>query len=112
MKWMEMIRVRSSAAGVEAIKNHLSAQRASFRAGNGLEAAFVLAHGQIDGDLAVVMVWNNDRQPVKTRESLLLARYFEQFGSVDHTVWTKYMDLNGDLSDVTVSQSRDGRIPT
>lgn len=107
MKWMEMVRVRSSAAGVKEIKEHLAGQRDTFRADKGLEAAVVLDHAQIEGDLGVVMVWNNDLRPEKTREGLLLARYFAQFGPVDHAVWTKFLDLGRAVSDAAANQAKD-----
>lgn len=89
MKWMEMMRVRSTAAGVEEMMGYLSPRLASLQEnGKGLNGVYVLVHGQYEGDLAVIMVWDNDCPPAKSREGILLAEYFTKHGPVGHGIWT------------------------
>ncbi len=87
MKWMEMIRLMSSVGGHEdAIAAAGRQLREIEGATRGVEV-YLLQHALYDGDLAALLVWNNDRQPVRTREGLLLAQNLHRFGTVDHAVW-------------------------
>ena len=89
MKWMEMIRVRSSASGVEEIMRYIAPRLPLLRGnGKGLDGAYVLVHGQYEGDLAFILVWDNDCPPAKSREGILLAEYFTKHGPVGHGIWT------------------------
>ena len=86
MKWMELIRVRSTPASLEQalprVQEHLHQLERSEPA-----ETFFLRHALYDGDLAVVVVWRNDETPHKTRAGLMLAHNLVRLGSVDHAVW-------------------------
>lgn len=99
MKWMEMIRVRSSAQGVQAMREYLSVHMPTYRGVAHVENAFVLKHALYDEDLAIMFVWNSDREPDKTREGHFLARYCAQYGAVDHSIWCMALDALGNLHD-------------
>ena len=103
MKWMEMIQVRSSAQGVEVMKQYLTVHMPSFRGVQHIEHATVLTHAPYDEDLAVVFVWNGDQEPEKTREGQFLASYFTEYGVVNHTVWTVALDALGSLQELKPS---------
>lgn len=86
MKWMEFVHVRTSAAGMEWDIPALNAQLALCRAEQ-LAGVSVVKHALYPGDLAVMLTWQNDRKPVKTREGLAIAEYLSRFGAVEHGVW-------------------------
>ncbi len=87
MKWMEMIRVRSSAGSADAAAPLLAEETRELGKVAGVSEALVLRHTLYGGDLAVVLVWDDARKPVKTREGLLMAQGMQRYGSVDHAVW-------------------------
>lgn len=88
MKWIEMIRVRSSGDKVEEILQDIRARLPSCEeVGKGLERVLVWVHSEYRGDLAVIMTWNNDNPPAKSREGLLMAAFLMKQGSVSHAVW-------------------------
>lgn len=87
MKWIELIRVRSSPATLLKAMPVLRAQVAEIEDGvEGAETLF-LKHALYDGDVAVVVVWRNDTEPRKSRAGLLLAEQLVRLGSVEHAVW-------------------------
>lgn len=89
MKWMEMMRVRSTAAGVDEMMGYLSPRLASLQENSkGLNGVYVLVHGQYEGDLAVIMVWDNDCPPAKSREGIRLSDFLIRYGPVGHGIWT------------------------
>jgi len=87
MKWVEMIRGRSSSGALAAALHPISAQAREITRVPDVVDAMVLTHALFDGDLAVVLLWDNERHPVKTREGLMIAENLEQYGLVDHAVW-------------------------
>lgn len=87
MKWMEIIQVRTSADGGGKGFQVMQERVADLRDATGLLFITLLKHQQYLGDIAAVLVWNNQRQPVKTREGYALADTMSQYGSIDHAVW-------------------------
>ena len=87
MKWMEMIHVRSSAAGIEESMPTITMQVREIANEKEALQVFVLKHALYDGDLAVILVWNNKSLPEKTREGLMLAERLHRLGPIDHAVW-------------------------
>lgn len=87
MKWVEMIRLRSTSSGLLAGLPTILEQVKQINDVSGAKDAMVLKHALYDGDLAVVLVWENGRDPVRTREGLLLAEGLGRYGMVDHGVW-------------------------
>jgi hypothetical protein len=88
MEWVEIIRLVSAPQDVNVLQESIRAQVNGLKKTQGLKRALVMLHAMYGTDFAVVLVWENDRQPVKTREGLLLADCLQQYGSVDHAVWT------------------------
>ena len=87
IKWIELIRVRSSAAALsEAMPSLLGQVNEVEKVASGAET-FFLQHALYDGDLAVVVVWRNNVEPNKTREGLMVAERLQELGPVDHAVW-------------------------
>ncbi|MCG8334922.1 MAG: hypothetical protein MJE63_10415 [Proteobacteria bacterium] len=87
MKWVELIRVRSSADAVKEAIPSLKKKMDEISQSTSAEETFMANHALYDGDLSVVVVWNNDVEPMKSREGLLLAEHLCQLGPVDHAVW-------------------------
>ncbi|MEM9459779.1 MAG: hypothetical protein AAGF11_36720 [Myxococcota bacterium] len=87
MKWIELIRVRSSGATLQEAMPALEARVRELDDSIPDAEAYFLQHALYDGDLAVVMVWRTSAEPRKTREGLLVAEHLRRLGSVDHAVW-------------------------
>ena len=87
MQWMECIRLRTSQEGALEMFRALKRQIASIRGAAGLNRVSVLTHAEYPGDLAVLMLWENDREPVKSREGIALAEIMRQRGLIEHAVW-------------------------
>lgn len=87
MQWVEMIQVRPTlqnrADGEETLRNMLE----EFRMLKHLASATIWIQPEEFGDVAAVLLWDNDRRPVKTREGYLLAGAMARYGSVSHVVW-------------------------
>ena len=87
MKWIELIRVRSSVAALKvampSLQKHINQID---EATNGAET-FFMQHALYDGDLAIVLVWMNDVEPQQTREGLMVAERLQELGPIDHAVW-------------------------
>lgn len=87
MKWVEFIRVRSSAAALKEAISALKAMIDAINKSSTATEAFIANHALYDGDLSVVIVWNNHISPEKSQEGLLLAEQLLLLGPVDHAVW-------------------------
>jgi hypothetical protein len=87
MKWIEMIRIRSSLMAIEIFKKVLLERMKQLDELEDLESAYLLEHTEYDGDMAVVMQWKESRPPARSREGLLLTSVLEKYGSVDHSIW-------------------------
>ncbi len=86
-KFIELIRVRSSAMELGAVVPGLQTMVAEIGESESPAETFILQHALYDGDLAVVIVWPNSDTPETTREGLLVADFLARIGSVDHAVW-------------------------
>ena len=87
IKWVEFIHVRSSPQAREALCESLRQPVGECAAVKSVTGAVVLKHAAYPGDVAVMLTWENDRQPVKTREGIGLAEFMGRAGSVEHSVW-------------------------
>lgn len=87
VKWIELIRLLTAQKDVQALQDAIQTQLDTLRNMSGLERTLAMVHAAYGTDFAVVLVWHNQREPVKTREGLLLADCLRQFGMVDHAVW-------------------------
>ena len=87
MKWIEMIRVRSASDALPLAMPEITSHADKIGRGPGIIEVMVLQHALFDGDIAVVILWDDDRQPKRTTEGLLLAGHLQNFGLVDHGVW-------------------------
>lgn len=86
-KWIEFIRVRSTAASLAAAMPTLRREVDAFSDATDGAEAFFLQHALYDGDLALAVVWRNEIEPRKTRDGLLLAGRLRELGPVEHAVW-------------------------
>ena len=87
MKWIELIRVRSSEGVLRAAMPELQGQVRAIEGSVSDAKTFFFQHALYDGDLAVVVVWRSKAKPRKTREGLMVAEQLRKLGSVDHAVW-------------------------
>jgi len=87
MRWVEMIRVRSSAAGIAYLNSELPGVMTTLRQKAGIEDAFLLIHALYSGDLAVILIWNGAGKPGKSPDGIFLANDFAEYGTVEHAVW-------------------------
>lgn len=87
MKWVELVRVRSSVPSLTRAMPALRALVADLGEADPGAEAQVLRHGLYDGDLAVVVVWRTETAPAKSRAGVLVAEWLQRLGPVDHAVW-------------------------
>ena len=87
MKWIELIRVRSSVAALQEAMPSIQKQIKEIEKANNGAETFFMQHALYDGDLAVVVVWMNGVKPGQTREGLMIAERLQELGSIDHAVW-------------------------
>lgn len=87
MKWIELIRVRSSEATLRAALPALAEQIQGLATSRPDVETLFMQHALYEGDLAVVVIWETDAPATKTREGLLVAESLQRLGSVDHAVW-------------------------
>lgn len=87
MKWIEFIRVRSSATALQGAIPDLKKTIKEINASESSDEIFMAQHALYNGDLSVVVVRDNESQPVKSREGLLLAERLQHLGPVDHALW-------------------------
>lgn len=87
MKWVEMIRVRSSATTLEEALPDLEIILKEINTTSAVKEAFLANHGLYEGDLSAVVIWDNDITPTKSKEGLVLADKLTNLGPVDHAVW-------------------------
>ena len=87
LKWLELIRVRSSVATLEGAAPAL--RRNVNELGGSVPDAEILflRHGLYDGDLAIAIVWRTRETPKRTQLGAVLASELQTLGSVDHAVW-------------------------
>ena len=87
LKWIELIRVQSSADRLQEAMPSLQQQVEEIEASASDAEALFMQHALYEGDLAVVVVWHNNTAPQKTRVGLMVAERLRDLGSVDHAVW-------------------------
>jgi hypothetical protein len=88
MQWMEIIRVIGAQRSKGELESGMKPYLSDLKSAEGLQRALLMFHNAYASDFAVVLSWENECIPVKTREGLFLADNLRQFGSVDHAVWT------------------------
>ena len=87
IKWIELIRVRSSAKKLQEAIPSLEKQVMDIENSIAEAETFFMQHAIYDGDLTVVIVWRNNAEPQQTVEGLLVAESLQKLGFFDHTVW-------------------------
>ena len=87
MRWIEQIRVRSSASALQEAMPDLLKRVKVIEEGACDAETYFMQHALYDGDLAVVLVWINDVKPQKTREGMMVAEQLQGLGPIDHAVW-------------------------
>jgi len=87
MKWIELIRVRSSEALLSAAMPALRDQVGHLESSLHHAEILFMRHALYNGDLAVVVVWRDGSPAKKSREGLLLAERLQRLGPIDHAVW-------------------------
>ena len=98
MRWIEFIRLLTAQKDVDALQHAIDAQLETLRNTHGLERVQAMLHATYGTDFAIILVWENQREPVKTREGLVLANCLQQFGLIDHAVWSILRDVVGPAS--------------
>jgi hypothetical protein len=93
MKWIEMVRARASCGMLEKGMPDIVKQVDEIRKTPGIADVMVLKHALFEGDLAVVLLWDNDHEPGRTPEGMVLAGNLKNIGLVDHGVWTAVADF-------------------
>lgn len=87
MKWIEMIRVRSSPTALEEVMPSLVAEIDQINESEEQVEAFIMQHALYSGDLSLVIVWKDGQPSEKSPQGLMFADRLQQVGTVDHAVW-------------------------
>lgn len=87
MKWVEMIRVRSTSDGITSLYSGLSQEISKLREKSEIEDVVLLVHALYVGDLALILLWKGSGKPKKSSAGISLAKSFEEYGTVEHAVW-------------------------
>ena len=87
MKWIEMIRVRSGSEVLEAIHENTNRLIGEIRKTSGATDILILQHALYEGDMSVILVWDNDLTPSRTHEGLIISENLKYHGVIDHAVW-------------------------
>ncbi len=87
MKWIEIVQVRTGiedgGPGLQVLRRHAQGLRGTV----GLLLITVVKHTLYQGDIAAVLVWENERAADKTREGYALADAMAHYGLTQHAVW-------------------------
>lgn len=94
MKWIEVIKVRASKERALILQSWLQKQLQKPDAIPGLEQTIIAEHSTYEGDLALVLFWDSDGPPDKSRLGLLLGDNLENFGLVDHAIWISSFEIS------------------
>lgn len=86
-EWIELIRVLGPLPDSHPVQQEMESRLEETARAAGLKRALLMTKPSYGSDFAVVMVWEREGEPARTREGLALAEYLRQFGSVDHTAW-------------------------
>jgi hypothetical protein len=87
MKWIELIRIRSSAVILQDAMPSLLREIREIQAEASDVEVLLMQHALYDGDLAVFMVWKDGGKPQRTRRGSLLAEWLQELGTIDYAVW-------------------------
>ncbi len=89
MRWMEVIRVRTLER-TEDVQKHLISVKRVFAGIEGLVEGDIYTGLTNTTDIAIHLLWENDRVPSQGSEvALLLVEELKKFGLVDHSMWIK-----------------------
>jgi hypothetical protein len=87
MRWMEMIRLRTSMNDVW-LTTLLSDLMANTTGEPGLVDARLYSHVSFQSDLALSFVWDTDLpERLGSKPGLAIAQTLKEFGLLDHSVW-------------------------
>ncbi len=106
MKWMEMIRMRSSAEAIDTGMRIMREFLEQISGQAGLSRFVVIRHAYYPGEAGAILVWNDSRVPERTREGLALAELISDHGVVEHAVW-EFAAIYPELSDTAPSRTQD-----
>ena len=84
MKWIEFLGVNGSRRNIELLETNLPEKLGQLVDAEGFERGILLSLAMDQTQLVVILAWERDGSPRKTREGLLLAEYLELFGLVNH----------------------------
>lgn len=89
MRWIEVIKVRTLER-TENVREHLVMVGRTFAGIQGLVNADVYTGLTNPTDIAIHLLWENDRKPPQGSEiALRIVEELKKFGLVDHSIWIK-----------------------
>jgi hypothetical protein len=87
MRWIELIKIRTSGSAVSDLLAQLPQQLREFERQPTIEEAGLLHHASVEGDLAAYLIINRPGPSRDTREGLSIAEFARDFGFVDYQRW-------------------------
>jgi hypothetical protein len=87
VRWMEVIKVRTLER-TEIVQEHLARVRRTFTGMQGLANVDIYTGLTNTMDIAIHLLWENDRKPPRGSEvALRLAEELRKLGLVDYSIW-------------------------
>ncbi len=86
--WMEMIRIRMDQNLRSGVENRIMAQLDQIRQAHDAPRVIVRRHLSVSNDLMIVLQWPVAPEAAGSSLAYSLCREFENYGLVDHTVWS------------------------
>lgn len=87
MKWQEIIHIRASEKGTQALRSVLAERCLAMHQLNGLAGAEIYEAMDCGGDMAMILHWDVEGGTAqKSQTGLLLAEFLEKFGMVNHKI--------------------------
>jgi len=87
MSWIELIRVRSNDDCSDEIIHQLDNSIAKIADMKKVMMAGIFQHFEYNGDIAVIIHWDDGLEPCKSHVGVAFADYLSRFGPVEHAVW-------------------------
>ena len=86
--WMEMIRIRMDQNLRSGVENRIMEQLDQIRQAHDAPRVIVRRHLSVSNDLMIVLQWPIAPKAAGSSLAFSLCREFENYGLVDHTVWS------------------------
>jgi len=93
MIWIEIIHLRTSHTHDTDLLLDVSEEVTKLKQVAQVKHAGVLTDVEQPTDIGILIIWEQCETPSKSRSALALAAYLEQFGTVEHSLWSEFSEV-------------------